>query len=121
MHPDELLEPGQAELQHPETGCRPAQRPGHDERIAGAGTASAGYPPAPAERGHAQVEHGPGAGVPADQGHARLVQALVELEHVVRFRLARCRQRDEQRVGLGGHCGQVAQVHGRGLVAEITP
>ena len=121
VHPDELLEPGEAELERPETGCGAAQRPGHDERVAGTGAASTGYPPAPAKRSHAQGEHGPGAGVPADQRNARLVQTLVELEDVVRFRLARRRQRDEQSLRLGGHRGQIAQVYGSRLVAEIAP
>ena len=72
-----------------------AERAGHDEQVAGAGAAAAGNAFRAAERGHGEVEALGGGRVAAEHGHAGLVQALVELEHVLEPRL--CRRAERRR------------------------
>ena len=58
---------------------------------------------------------------PPTTGNARLVQSGVELEHVVELGLRRKGERDEQRLGPCAHRGEIREVDGRRLVAEVAP
>ena len=74
-----------------------------------------------AERGHGQ-EDAVGAGrVAAAHRHAALVQAGVELEHVLELGLRRQPERDEERERIGSRGGEVADVDGRSTRAELAP
>ena len=63
-----------------------------------------------------------GAGrVTAAHRHAALVQAGVELEHVLELRLRRQPERDEESERIGSRGGEVADVDGRSTRTELAP
>ena len=105
----------------PERGARSAERPGHDDDVAGPCSRAAGHALRAAERGHGQ-DDAVGAGrVAAAHRHAALVQAGVELEHVLELGLRRQPERDEQRERVGARGGEVAEVDGGCARAELPP
>src|SRR5512133_2848269 len=59
--------------------------------------------------------------VAAEDRHARLAEAGVELEHVVDIGVARRRERDDQPLRLRTRSGEVAEMDRRGPPAEAPP
>ena len=84
------------------------------------GPGAAGHACRAADRGHGKHELRRAAGVPAGDRDAGLVQALVELEHVLELELARRGERDQQRLRLGARGGEVAEVDRSRAVAELA-
>src|SRR3954469_1288273 len=103
----------------PEGRARAAERAGDDESVARPGARAARHALRAAERG--DREHEPlGAGrVAADDGHPRLGDPLVELEHVVDVSPLRRGERDAQRLGPGARRGEVRDVDRGGAEAEV--
>ena len=97
-----------------------AERARHDEQVARAGAAAAGNARRAAQRGDGEVEALGGRRVAAEHRHAGLVQAFVELEHVLEPRLGRCAEADDQPLGLGARGGEIAEVDRRGAVAQLA-
>jgi hypothetical protein len=108
-------------LERVEPGGGPAQRARDDEPVPRPRARPPRNPLAPAHRRHGDERGLRLREVAPEHGHARLGEALVELEHLGQLGLQRQREADEQPVSVRAERGQVAQVDGRGLVAEIAP
>src|SRR5215208_5711661 len=97
-----------------------AQRAGDDDRVAGPRAPASRDAGRAADRRHREGELRGSRGVAADHGHAGLVEAAVELEHVVEQRVLGCGEGDQQGLQLGPGGGEVAQVDGRRTEAQLT-
>ncbi len=104
-----------------ERGACGAERPGHDDGIAGLRSRPTRDALRAAQRSHREDHAIRARRVAAANRHAALVQARVELEHVVELGLGGQPERDEQgeRIGAGG--GEVADVDGGRARAELAP
>ena len=98
-----------------------AERPGQDDDVPGLRARAARHAVRAAERGHGQDDAVGARRVAAAHRHAALVQAGVELEHVLELGLRREPERDEESERIGSRGGEVADVDGRGPRAELAP
>ena len=115
-----LVETLEAVLEDVAAGGRAAQRACDDEHVTGTSARTARHALARAKGGHGEEPGRSARGVSPDDRHTRLVQTLVELDHLLDLRIRGRAEADEQSLRLGPHRGEVAQVDRRGLVAEVA-
>ena len=98
-----------------------AERPGHDDGIAGLCSGAARDALRAAQRGHREDHAVRARRIAAANRHATFVQAEVELEHIGELGLGGQPKRDEQgeRIGTGG--GEIADVDGGRACAQLEP
>ena len=118
--PHELVEALEPVLEDVAAGGRAAQGPVTTSRSPGTAPARPGtrslVPNAVTDENQAVRR----VRVSPDDRDTRLVQPLVELDHLRDLRLRGRAEADEQSLRLGARRGEVAQVDRRGLVAEIA-
>jgi hypothetical protein len=118
---DELVEAFERVLEGVETcGCT-AERTGDHEGVSRDGPCAAGNSLAPPHGYDAQCHVFRRNRVAAEHRGAGLVQAFVELRNLLMLDRARKAEAHEQAERLGAHGGQIAQVDGGRLVAEVVP
>ena len=113
--------PSAALLEEQVTRGRRPERAGHDENVSRAGAPSTGHPLGSSEGCDAEVDPIRRCHVAPEHCDARLRNARVELENVLHGGVGRDTQTHEEPIRLGARGGEIAQVHGRGLVAEVAP
>jgi hypothetical protein len=104
-----------------EAGGGRAERARDDQHIAGPCSGPPGHALRPADASHAQIEALCSRCVSSDNRDSWLVQPVVEFEDPLELgrRRSAKRHREPQRGRTGG--GEIAEVDGCGLVAEVVP
>src|ERR671936_2170663 len=102
-------------------GASCAERPRHDEPVAGARAAAAWDTFRAAEGGDGQRHALRSGRIAADDGHLRLRDPLVELEHVLDGRQRRHCEADDEGGGRGSGRREVAEVDRGRAPAKIAP
>ncbi len=105
----------------PEGRAGAAERPGDDEHVARTRAAAARHALRPAERGDREKDAVGARRVAADDRHARLRQALVELDHLLDGGVLPEPRGHQERLGLRAGGRQVADVDRGGPEAELAP